>query len=235
MAIDFTKQVGPLPLGAWAVLVPGGLAVAFFAANRKKAEANAQGFNLAPTRSVDADPGVGEGFAGFVNALQLPPAAAPTGPTTNEAWARDAINYLISQGADPTAADAAIRKYVTSQSLSAQERALVNMALKFLGSPPSPLATAPPELPAGPKPPIVVPPTPKPPPPATKPYRIHIVSKWNAQGSSLWSIALKYYGNGNRWPEIYAANKKGITRVDGQPGFIINPHYLRPGDRVLVP
>lgn len=57
-----------------------------------------------------------------------------------------------------------------------------------------------------PQPPPVHNPPPK--PPATQ--RTQVVAKWPAWNSTLWGIALHYYGNGNEWPKIYAANKNKI-------------------------
>jgi nucleoid-associated protein YgaU len=43
------------------------------------------------------------------------------------------------------------------------------------------------------------------------------------KGDSLWFIALKYYDDGSRWPEIYQANKTVI-------GY--NPDLIHPGARL---
>lgn len=81
------------------------------------------------------------------------------------------------------------------------------------------------------------PPAPPPPPPAapvpspapadtTTPTRTYTVKK----GDCLWSIAKKYYGNGNQWQKIYNANthlcgkpykKKGVTIVIIHPGQVL--------------
>ncbi|MFB9931559.1 LysM peptidoglycan-binding domain-containing protein [Amycolatopsis halotolerans] len=46
-----------------------------------------------------------------------------------------------------------------------------------------------------------------------------------AQGETLWSIARKYYGSGNLYYRLVAAN----------PGTITNPNLIRPGEVVRVP
>lgn len=230
--IDFGQQVGPLPLGAWVVVVGGGLGIAWYT--------RSQGSVVdVPVEDTSGVPGVGVGVGWLA---VPPPSGAPDGapaPTTNEAWARAAVNYLIAQGYDANMADSAIRKYVEAAELNVQEYALVRLALEHLGSPPVPLPPPPP-------PPVVPTPTPTPttptpvptpvqPPPAPPAMRIHIVTPWPTKGSTLWGIAEIYYGNGRRWTELYNANAKGRTRPDGSPGFISNPDYLRPGDRIWVP
>lgn len=235
--IDFGKQYGPLPLGAWVAVIGGGLGIALY--SRKKALDAA---TSAPAIVEDGSgvPGVGTG-PGWL--AIPPPSDAPSGapqPATNEEWGRAAIGHLIAQGYDANMADSAVRKYLEAAQLGIQEYALIRVALQKLGSPPVPLPPGP-DAPIVPPvvPPVVIPPPPPPvptqPPPSVPAIRIHVVSPWPTKGSTLWGISGIYYGNGNRWPEIYAANRAGTRRPDGSPGFISNPNYLRPGDRVYVP
>ncbi len=51
--------------------------------------------------------------------------------------------------------------------------------------------------------------------------RIYVV----AAGDSLYKIAQRFYGNGNRWPEIFEANK----------GVVKNPRVIRPGQKLRIP
>lgn len=85
----------------------------------------------------------------------------------------------------------------------------------------------------GPVPPVPVPPapTPKPPAPTPKPTptptkRTQVVGKWPAWNGSLFGIAQHYYGNGNQWPKIYAANKSLIGS---------NPNNIKPGQVLTIP
>src|SRR5688572_8717937 len=103
---DFGKQIGPLPLGAWVIVVGGGLGIAWYTRSRTGA--------TAPVVVEDGSgvPGVGQGV-GWI--AVPPPSSAPGGPpepTTNEEWGKAAINYLIAMGYDANVADAAIRKYL---------------------------------------------------------------------------------------------------------------------------
>lgn len=231
--VDLSQQVGPLPLGAWVAVVAGGLGIAFYSRQQ-----GAQSVVDVPVEDGSGVPGVGQGV-GWI--AVPPPSTAPPGqpePVTNEEWARNAINGLIAEGSyDAAVVDAAIRKYIESAPLGVQEYAIIRLALMRYGSPPVP-------LPPPPAPPVIPPvtptptPTPAPPPapaPAPRALRIHVVTPWNTRGSTLSGIAQIYYGNAGRWREIYAANRLGTRRPDGSPGFISNPDYLRPGDRVYVP
>lgn len=221
--MDLGKQLGPLPLGAWVAVVVGGLGIAFY--TRKS--------GTAPTVVTDTagDAGVGTGGGMFIPIN--PPTDTPAVPaiTTNEDWGKAAVNYLISMGYDPNVADTAVRKYLESTQLTLQEYALMRYALVRLGAPPIPLP-APPDPPqtpvVTPLPPPVVPAQP---PPASAQLRFYYV----APGDSLSKIALRWYGNAGSWTDIYNANRKGYTRPDGSPGFISNPNYLRPGDKLWLP
>ena len=65
--------------------------------------------------------------------------------------------------------------------------------------------------------------------------RVHTVTPPPTLGSTLPGIAQIYYGDRRRWPEIYNANRRGTTRVDGSIGTIDNPGLLIPGSRVYIP
>ena len=51
--------------------------------------------------------------------------------------------------------------------------------------------------------------------------RIYVV----VAGDSLYKIAERFYGNGNRWPELFEANK----------AIIKNPRVIRPGQKLRIP
>ena len=51
--------------------------------------------------------------------------------------------------------------------------------------------------------------------------RIYVV----VAGDSLFKIAAHFYGNGNRWPELFEANKDQIK----------NPRLIRPGQKLRIP
>jgi LysM repeat protein len=70
--------------------------------------------------------------------------------------------------------------------------------------------TAPAEVPAPPPPP------PTPPPPAPRTYTV-------VSGDTLWAIAERFYGDGNKYPQI--AEASGIS----------NPDLIHPGQVVTIP
>ncbi|MEU0535788.1 LysM peptidoglycan-binding domain-containing protein [Amycolatopsis tolypomycina] len=57
--------------------------------------------------------------------------------------------------------------------------------------------------------------------PGYQSYLEHIV----VSGETLWGIAAKYYGSGNLYHRLVAAN----------PGTIPNPNVIHPGDLIRVP
>lgn len=131
--VDLGKQVGPLPMGAWIVVVGTGLGIAYYA--RKKSQET-------PTVVTDTSgtPGVGTGDVGGFSQTSPGDQGLQT-PTiqTNEDWAKAAINWLIAQGYDANVSDSAIRKYLAVETQSVQEYTLTGLALQHLGSPPQPL------------------------------------------------------------------------------------------------
>lgn len=138
MAIDLAKPIGPLPLGAWIVVVGAGLGIAYY--TRNSGGGTTAAAEPQYVEDVSTAPGVGTG-PGWV--AVPPPTTAPeipdTAPTTNEEWARKAINGLIADGYDAATADAAIRKYMEGAKLSIREYTLIGIALAKFGAPPVPL------------------------------------------------------------------------------------------------
>jgi LysM repeat protein len=64
-------------------------------------------------------------------------------------------------------------------------------------------------------------PAPAPPPPPKAAERIHQV----VAGESLSKIALKYYGNGNKYMKIFEANRDILS----------NPDLIKPGQKLRIP
>ena len=149
-SIALDKKIGPLPIGAWILVVGAGLALGYFMNKRKSSD-------LEGGQSGEA--GVGEGGSGWD---VVPPPSSDVVPEelTNMTWALKAQTYLIAQGYPATEAVNAINKYIYSMDLTLEEKALVDLVLKKYGPPPEPLA------------PITVP---KSPPPT--PTGIHAVTK----------------------------------------------------------
>jgi hypothetical protein len=229
--MDFGKTYGPLPMGAWVVLVGGGLGIALYSSRSKK-----------PTIAVEDTsgvPGVGTGVQSLW-VQNAPPAGSDSVAddkfTTNEEWARAAVNYLIAQGYDASLADTAVRKYLQSKPLSLSEKALLTVALAKYGAPPI-LLPDPPDLPQIPQPPAA--PQPPAPPPGQQPNpttgRWIWVTPWPTKTSTLWGISSVAYGRGADWPRLYNANKVGVTRPDGSRGMIKNPNLIYVGWRIYCP
>lgn len=66
-------------------------------------------------------------------------------------------------------------------------------------------------------------------------FRYATVKPQNNPGSTLKSLSRIYYGNENRWLDIYNANRTGIRRSDGTPGVISNPNVLHVGLKLIIP
>jgi hypothetical protein len=228
-----SKQYGPLPLGAWIVVIGGALGIAWYTTR-----------NTGPKQIVEdisGTPGVGTGAQSMWIQTNAPPTMVQdTDFETNEEWARACVNYLIAQGFDAALADTAIRKYLQSLPLSLSERAMVTLALAKYGAPPILLPDAPvlPEIPKPVEPPVVIPPPVVTPPPVQIPgvnHRWVWVTPWPTKTSTLWGISSVVYGNGSKWPTLYNANRVGVTRPDGSKGMIKNPNLIYVGWKIYCP
>lgn len=127
MALDLSKQIGPLPLGAWIAIVGGGLAFAYYTSTHAAAPA------------AVADPGVA---AGYDAATPPPDTSTDTGTagitiTDNDSWGTAAVNALVARGYSPSASQTAISKYLSGGSPNLTDTALINLAILLIGAPPS--------------------------------------------------------------------------------------------------
>ena len=247
MALDLGKQVGPLPLGAWIAVVGGGLGLGFYTYRQQ----NKSTGSSTPTvvDNTSGQPGVGDGSVGgwqSTTPTDQSGATQTTSFTTNEQWGTACITWLIAQGYNPVTSDSAIRKYLAGgdPAPSTQEWSLISLALAHYGPPPSPLPPSESQPPDNTPPP---PPTqgnggtttPPPPPPPNNPPAAQggwdFITPWPSKGSTLWGQATIHYGDGNKWPTIYNANKVGVRRPDGSMGMISNPNLVYTGWKLWIP
>ncbi len=86
----------------------------------------------------------------------------------------------------------------------------------------------------GPQPPATAPATPSPDPrPAPSPAPAYVVQPpVGGYYDSLWDIAERYLGDGQRWHEIYQLNE-GLEQPGGRA--LTRPELIRPGWRLLLP
>lgn len=131
-------KIGPLPVIAW-----GGAALVIYLYLKKKNTAAAGGPTaLTPSGTVGTTGGIGSsdmsGTGGGSGGNTGTSGSTTAGQySTNDAWGRAAVNYLVSVGVDPTVANSAITQFLASQNLTADQQAQVNLAIQALGAPPS--------------------------------------------------------------------------------------------------
>lgn len=215
---DLTKQVGPLPLGAWIAVVGGGLGLAWWS-NRNKPASDTQ-------VSTGTDPGVGVG-AGTPGFIPVTPDTTPTTYADNDEWAHAAVAYLVGNGSSPTASSVAIRKYVDGQSWTAAEDLLIKAAIKGIGPPPViPIGGG--ALPTST--------TPIPPNPTSTPKGIWVtVQPQSPSTTTLQGMAKRFLGYYAGFATIFNANRQGVRRPDGSIGMVPINMQLKPGWRIWIP
>lgn len=219
----YAKKLGPLPLGIWMLLVGGGLALGFYLNGRNTDTSTADSAEMSDTSGIPGV-GVGPGTPGFLPAG----GPAPTqGPTTNEEWVVMAINGLIARGYDAALVDASLRNYIGNAELDARQYTLVELALKFYGSPPQPLGPPqqlpPEETPGGDEtPPEDTPPTSK-----DQYDYIRVTHKAGTKYHTLYDIAEQVFGTGkgDQWQQLYNLNR----------GVVKDPDRITPGQIIRVP
>lgn len=129
MALDLGKQVGPLPLGAWIVVVGGGLGIAYWTKRNQSADTSQE-----PVVDTSGVPGVGDGsVGGWIPTQPSTGTNTDTAIATNEDWAYKAKQYLIGKGYPAITASSAIDKYIAGLKPSVQEYTLVGIALAAIG------------------------------------------------------------------------------------------------------
>lgn len=211
--MDLGKQVGPLPLGAWIVVVGAGLGVALW--TRKKEDAPEI------VESGNGTPGVGAGGSGQYT--ELVPVTGGSGqitkPTTNEEWGVLAINWLIAHNYPANVADSAVRKYLAGVKLSVGEYTMIGLVLAALGAPPQVLPPAEEQ-----DPPVVTPPPTTDPPPATDPPATTLAKVTGLWTINIWTFAIELH-----WKSV-----KGATgyQIRMEPGGIDASNWVGTGKMI---
>lgn len=152
MALDLSKEVGPLPLGAWIAVVAGGLGIALWSRNQGDT-----GVEIA--EDTGSQEGVGTGEVGGWTETEPKPDTGPLTISNNDEWGNQAIAWLIAQGYDPAWSYSAITKALNGgrgeNKLSVREYSLWKLALRKFGPPPYPVTVPPPGPLPPPNPPMV--------------------------------------------------------------------------------
>jgi LysM domain. len=164
-------------------------------------------------------------------------------PTTNAEWTTKAIADMQNIGFEPGFVATTLGKYLSGESLTVAEAALVRAAIAMEGEPPDGALPIRVGVITNPVPPSPAPkPTPKPAPkPAPKPtpkpptQRTYTVKT----GDSLSRIALLYYGHGSKpyYDRIYNANRSTIEAA-ARAHHHANSHsgdLIFPGTVLVIP
>jgi Fibronectin type III domain/LysM domain len=160
------RKVGPLPLGVWLVAALG---IYLYMAHRANATGGGTTDPAGNVGTIDPATGYVYGSPQDQAALNAGSGGSGGGGSSdsggsgatvagqypdNPSWARAAVNYLVARGIDDVAANEAIQQWLSSQQLTPEQQADVNLAIQGIGAPPQlpgPVGSQPP--------PIVTPPS----------------------------------------------------------------------------
>jgi hypothetical protein len=217
VAVDLGKQYGPLPLGAWIVVVGGGLGIAYWQSTKSSGDEEPE--IVEDTGSPD---GVGEGPGGYEYVPPSDSSGSDVDYSSNEAWGQAAINWLVANGYDAGISNSAITKAlaggvdVEGNKMSVQEWSLWSLALIEFGSPPYPVNVSPPSSTPGPtKPPTdsdtptpITVPRPEPEKPGNTPGHYTYVTVKGDTPTLIVKKTNKMFGVKNSWGDIFKFNQK---------------------------
>lgn len=130
------RNIGPLPVWGWIAVL--GVAGAVVVRRRRAAT------TTAPDQVTYAQqaqvPTIGGAAGGGASPIVSGGAARPT---TNDEWRSTAVTTLTAKGYSSLSADTAVAKYLQGAAMTTTERALIDIALGSLGTPPAPPPAAP--------------------------------------------------------------------------------------------
>ena len=127
-----TRKVAGFPVTTWLIMI-GGAAVLGVYLRSRRSSSSAGTDAPAP---VDPSTVPSTGTVPQGNNANPYPNPADSRPKTNLEWQNLAITLLIGQGQDPGIVQSALAKFLGGQPLTAQEQALVSLAIRLAGPPP---------------------------------------------------------------------------------------------------
>ena len=137
------KEVGPLPVGGWLIVVGAGLGFAYWRKRNLPTSTNTPETELSPLMTNETLGNIG----GMLALLNKGSTGVETQTyTDNTSWYQQAARLLIGRGNSPDLVDNALRKYMQGLPLSQAETAIKELALQLVGpipSPPPPPSTEP--------------------------------------------------------------------------------------------
>jgi hypothetical protein len=153
--LDLGKMVGPLPVGAWIGAGAVGIGAGVYLNMRRKnaAAAASDGAQvldttaLGPKGTVAVVPNGGILLPNGASGSQSSGASTSTDvsnkPQDNQQWSQLVLTTLLASGYQAGAVSAALANYLGGQSLDAQQRALIDLAIAKVGLPPNPVPLSP--------------------------------------------------------------------------------------------
>jgi len=153
---SLTRKLGPFPVWMWGLLLAG----AYLVLHKRLGGGGQQTDSAGNVGTID--PATGYVYGSTQDQAGLAAQRSTSTDNTsssgatvggqyadNSSWGRAAVNYLVSLGEDPTGANEAVQQYLSSQTLSPAQQAMINLAVQGIGAPPQlpgPTGTPPPPI-----------------------------------------------------------------------------------------
>jgi hypothetical protein len=223
-----TKRVAGIPVLAFVAIFGGGLL--WYAFKLAPAKDNTDSVTT-DANAPDGDPTLTDTSQPLFSATPtvMQPSGVPNSASvtatpqadTNDLWSRRAIEWLIGQGTSVNSATGAITRYLSGESLTADEAKIRDKAIGQYGLPPEDIPYAPdqPKPAAPPTPAVVTPPKPAPvAPPARRQGTPPLVHKVMGPNDNTYQkLALLYYGsNATGLVQHIQANKSNLDHPPRQ-------------------
>lgn len=195
---DLGKKVGPLPVGAWIAVVVGGLGIAWYINRNSGGGGSIFGGGQGSESVALPDSDVGTGGGQFISSPPTTVDNTPQSYETNDQWARAAILHLLSEGKDPVKATSAVNKYIAELAVTAEEQAMIGLAIQALGPPPT--------LPTNPPAPPVV----EPPDTTTPPVAVALTPPSGVKATAIGTTSVTLEWNKVPGAHSYRVYRKGL-------------------------
>lgn len=130
----FTAKLGPLPVWAWGAII--GLLLLAFVWFSRSGGSTAATDTASGTTDAEASPLFPSSSNTVPSDTDTTAGSTDTTTSTNSYWLTQGSAFAVSRGYSPTAAIAALTKWLNGDTITADEQRIVDAVVKQIGAPP---------------------------------------------------------------------------------------------------